>query len=106
MWESKMINRGGNNIKKYSLNIKCFKSLCLKAQTKKANEIHEYYMKMEDVLYKTLEEETDELKLELQQKDNTIQEIQEENKKELIKNKIVEHEKVLLQKFSRSGPLV
>ena len=104
---------GGQNIKKYFLNIKCFKSFCLKAQTKKANEIHEYYMKMEDVLYSTLEEETDELKLELQQKhntilekDNTIQEIQEENKKELIKNKIVEHEKVLLQKFSRSGPLV
>ena len=58
---------GGKNIKKYFLNIKCFKSFCLKAQTKKANEIHEYYMKMEDVLYSTLEEETDELKLELQQ---------------------------------------
>ena len=29
-------------------------------------------MKMEDVLYSTLEEETDELKLELQQKHNTI----------------------------------
>ena len=33
-------------------------------------------MKMEDVLYSTLEEETHELKLQLQLKDNTIKEIQ------------------------------
>ena len=37
---------GGQNIKKIMMTIKCFKSLCLKAQTKKASEIHEYYMKM------------------------------------------------------------
>jgi hypothetical protein len=58
---------GGNNIKKIFLTIKCFKSLCLKAQTKKADEIHEYYMKMEEVLHKIIEEETDELRLQLEQ---------------------------------------
>ena len=63
---------GGQNKQTIMLNIKCFKSLCLKAQTKKASEIHEYYMKMEEVLHETLEEETDELKLQLQQKNNTI----------------------------------
>ena len=78
---------GGQNIKKYFLNIKCFKSLCLKAQTKKANEIHEYYMKMEDILYSTLEEETHELKLQLQQKDYVLEEIQENNNKEKLKLK-------------------
>jgi hypothetical protein len=35
---------GGQNIQKDFLNIKTFKSLCLKAQTKKADEIHEYYV--------------------------------------------------------------
>ena len=35
--------KGGQNIQKYYLNVKTFKSLCLKAQTKKADEIHEYY---------------------------------------------------------------
>ena len=38
---------GGHNIKKIMMTVRCFKSLCLKAQTKKASEIHEYYMKME-----------------------------------------------------------
>ena len=69
---TKVKQNGGQNIKKIMLNIKCFKSLCLKSQTNKAAEIHEYYMKMEEVLYETLEEETSELKLQLEQKDNTI----------------------------------
>ena len=58
---------GGQNIKKIFLTIKCFKSLCLKAQTKKADEIHEYYMKMEEILHKVVDEETDELRLQLEQ---------------------------------------
>lgn len=53
---------GGQNIKKIMMTIRCFKSLCLKAQTKKASEIHEYYMKMEEVLHEVMEEEGVELK--------------------------------------------
>ena len=63
---------GGQNRQIIMLTIKCFKSLCLKAQTKKAAEIHEYYMKMEEVLHKIVEEETDELRKQLEQKDNVI----------------------------------
>jgi hypothetical protein len=63
---------GGHNIEKYALNIKCFKSLCLKAQTKKAFEIHEYYLKLEEILHEILEEETNELRLQLEQKDTVI----------------------------------
>ena len=37
---------GGHNKQTIKLTIRCFKLLCLKAQTKKAGEIHEYYMKM------------------------------------------------------------
>ena len=51
---------GGQNKQTIMLTIKCFKSLCLKAQTKKASEIHEYYMKMEETLHEIVEEETDE----------------------------------------------
>lgn len=58
---------GGQNIKKIFLTIKCFKLLCLKAQTKKADEIHEYYIKMEEVLHKVIDEETDELRIQLEQ---------------------------------------
>jgi len=32
------------------LNIKTFKKYCLKAGTKKADEIHEYYIKLEETL--------------------------------------------------------
>jgi molybdenum-dependent DNA-binding transcriptional regulator ModE len=54
------------------LNIKTFKSLCLKAGTKKADEIHDYYLKMEEIIHKVVQEESDELKLQLEQKDNII----------------------------------
>ena len=45
--------RGGHNKKKIMMTITTFKSLCLKACTKKADEIHNYYMKLEE-LYKNL----------------------------------------------------
>ena len=69
---------GGHNKQTILLTIKCFKSLCLKAQTKKAGEIHEYYMKMEEVLHEIVEEETDELRLQLEEKDNIILENEKE----------------------------
>lgn len=76
---------GGQNRQTILLTIKCFKSLCLKAQTKKACEIHEYYMKMEEVLHQIIEEETDELKLQLLQKENIILEIKHTSEKEKTK---------------------
>ena len=53
---------GGQNIQKYYLNVKTFKSLCLKAQTRKAYEIHEYYVKLEELIQEVLEEEATEMK--------------------------------------------
>jgi predicted nuclease with TOPRIM domain len=79
---------GGQNIKKIFLTVKCFKSLCLKAQTKKASEIHDYYLKLEELLQEIVEEETDELRKQLEQKDNIILEIKQTSKKE--KQKAVE----------------
>jgi len=91
---------GGHNIKKIFLTIKCFKSLCLKAQTKKASEIHEYYMKLEEVLQEIVEEETDELKIQLEQKENIILEIKETSEKEkeiLLKKTNKEKQKAVEQ---------
>ena len=62
---------GGQNKQTIKLTIRCFKLLCLKAQTKKAGEIHEYYMKMEEVLHQVLDDETSELRRQLEQQ-NTI----------------------------------
>jgi phage anti-repressor protein len=63
---------GGQNKEKYMLNINSFKKICLKAGTKKASEIHDYYIKLEKILQEILEEETNELRLQLEQKDTII----------------------------------
>ena len=76
--ETSVKQNGGQNKQTILLTIKCFKSLCLKAQTKKAGEIHEYYMKMEDVLHEIVEEETDELRQQLLIKDQTIATIEQQ----------------------------
>ena len=70
--------RGGHNIKKIMLTIKCFKSLCLKAQTKKASEIHEYYLKMEDILHEIIEEEGTELKQKMEEQKRLLEQKTEE----------------------------
>lgn len=93
---------GGQNKQTIMLTIKCFKSLCLKSQTKKASEIHEYYMKLEETLHEIVEEETTELKLQLEQKDNIILEIKqstEEEKKILKKEKQRAVEQAIIVQF-------
>ena len=64
---------GGHNKQTIKLTIRCFKLLCLKAQTKKAGEIHEYYMKMEETLHQILDSETSELRAQLEQKNAQLE---------------------------------
>uniref|UniRef100_A0A6C0D1J1 MSV199 domain-containing protein n=1 Tax=viral metagenome TaxID=1070528 RepID=A0A6C0D1J1_9ZZZZ len=73
---------GGHNRNTIVLTINCFKSLCLKARTKKADEIHDYYMKLEKILHQVIEEETDELRQQLEQKENIITQIKESSETE------------------------
>jgi phage anti-repressor protein len=90
--------KGGQNIQKYYLNVKTFKSLCLKAQTKKADEIHEYYIKLEELIQEVLEEEASEMKNKLLIKENEISQ-----KDNLLKNanqdKFKTIEKTLVSQF-------
>ena len=62
-------NRGGQNRQMIFLNIETFKLFCLKSQTAKSSQIHKYYIKMERLLHEAVEEESDELKKQLEQKD-------------------------------------
>jgi len=57
--------RGGHNKETFLLSVKTFKSLCLKACTKQADKIHEYYIKLEEILNTTIAEELSELKQQL-----------------------------------------
>jgi hypothetical protein len=79
--------KGGQNKEIYMLNVKTFKSMCLKAGTKKADEIHEYFLKMEQLIQEVITEESIELKNQLTIKDKQIetQSIQFIRDKELLK---------------------
>ena len=48
---------GGNNKEQIMMNINTFKKFCLKSATKKADEIHDYYIKLEDLLHDVINEE-------------------------------------------------
>ena len=101
---------GGHNSEKYYLNVKTFKSLCLKAGTKKADEIHEYYLKMEELIQEVLEEEASEMKNKLLIKESELEKLEENKKKEyeekLIKEKALERQKILLKEFGNNESLI
>jgi len=81
--KQKKDGRGGHNKETIMLNIKTFKLFCIKASTKKAREIHEYFIKLEELLQDVILEESNELKMQLTKKNIEI----EVNKKELaLKN--------------------
>jgi hypothetical protein len=63
---------GGQNKQTIKLTIRCFKSLCLKAQTKKAGEIHDYYLRLEEIILLTVDEQTTQLRAQLEQKNEVI----------------------------------
>lgn len=71
-------NNGGQNKEIFMLNILTFKKFCLKAGTQKADEIHDYYIKLEKIIHDTINEEKEELRLQLQ---NSLQTSDYEKKK-------------------------
>ena len=79
------LKHGGQNKEVFLLNIKCFKSFCLKAGTKKADEIHDYYIKLEELIQVVINEETNELKLQLLEKDTAINNAKKEKRKAVEK---------------------
>lgn len=96
-------SHGGHNVKKYFLNIRCFKLLCLKAQTEKADQIHNYYINLEEIVNETVAEEAEEMKRLLMEKENMILEIQSSKEKEIketIEEKRTAVEKAILSQFS------
>ena len=86
--------RGGNNHQKILMTVKTFKSLCLKAGTKKADEIHEYFIKLEEILQEIIQEESSELKLQLQQKELQLEqkELQLEQKELQLEEQKIQSE--------------
>ena len=94
--------RGGHNKETIMLTIRTFKLFCLKAGTKKAEQIHEYYIKLEETLQDVVNEESNELKLQLERKTTELNNhiIISMNEKELIR------EKTLIEQFHNNSQCV
>ena len=80
--------KGGHNKQTILLNIRTFKLFCIKAGTAKANEIHEYFIKLEDIMNEIVKEECAELKEKIEN-----QKISNKLEKELLR------EKTLIEQF-------
>ena len=94
--------RGGHNKEIFMLNINTFKKFCLKAETKKADEIHDYFIRLEEILFEIMKEESDELK-------NQLLHLEDQKNKELdqklAQQKIIEREKILLNEYATIGSI-
>ena len=97
---------GGQNKETIMLTVKTFKLFCIKAETKKAKEIHEYFIKLEEILQQIIQEESNELKLQLEEAKNEIIKIEETNKNEINKKVSREREQILLREFGTIGSIV
>ena len=98
--------KGGQNREQILLNIETFKLFCIKAGTKKAGEIHEYFVKLERLLHEVMEEESTEFKQLFEQAKNTITQNDENNQKKLEKMKELEREKILLRDYGHIGSII
>lgn len=95
--------KGGHNKETFMLNIETFKKFCLKSDTKKADEVHEYFIKLENIMFEITKEKCDELKEQLQTIEDTKN---KETEEKLLKQKELDNEMFLLKEYAMSGPLV
>ena len=101
--EVKKEKRGGHNKETIMLNIETFKKFCLKAGTKKADEIHDYFIKMEEVFHEILMEESEDLQKQLLSLEDTKK---KEYETKLEKEKVLEREKILLKEYDTACSIV
>ena len=94
---------GGHNKEIIMLNVDTFKKFCLKADTSKANEIHDYFIKLETIMFEIANEECHELTQQLKEIETTKNKEMEEK---LIKQKELDNEKFLLKQFNNAGNMV
>lgn len=95
--------RGGHNKEIIMLNVDTFKKFCLKAGTTKADEIHDYFIKLENIIFEITKEECEELKQQLNQIEHTKN---RETEEKLKQQKYLEREKILLNQFATIGSII
>uniref|UniRef100_A0A6C0HV43 MSV199 domain-containing protein n=1 Tax=viral metagenome TaxID=1070528 RepID=A0A6C0HV43_9ZZZZ len=93
---------GGHNKQNILLNVQTFKLLCIKADTKKSHEIHEYFIKLEELMQTIVQEESNELKLQLEQVNQQMIQTQQHTQKQIQ----LERQKVLLSQFNSNMNII
>ncbi len=100
--EQKKDSRGGHNKEIIMLNVETFKKFCLKAGTKKADEVHDYFIKLENIMFEIAKEESEKLKHQVLTLENKNKEMEEK----IIKQKELDKEKYLLKYFANIGNII
>jgi len=106
MSEQDKEQHGGHNKQTILLNINTFKLFCIKAETKKADEIHEYFVKLEGILHETLEEESIELKQQLEENKQQLEETNKNFDKKIKEQTTIQREQILLKDYGSSGNII
>ena len=94
--------KGGHNKETFMLNVETFKKFCLKAGTKKADEVHDYFIKLENIMFEIAKEESEKLKHQVLTLENKNKEMEEK----IIKQKELDKEKYLLKYFANIGNII
>jgi hypothetical protein len=87
-------NSYGCPVENIFITIDCFKIFCMKADTKQADNIYKYYIKMEKIIFKYIEEKYKEQTNIIQQNKQLL-----EDKNKLIEQKDIEINKIKNQKY-------
>jgi len=93
-----------------TMTIRTFKKFCMKSRTDKADEIHDYYIKLEELINETVGEESEDLRMKLANKDNESMEIKEklkikESESIELKSKLGEQQEVINQLKKKKNKL-
>ena len=100
--DSASSKRGGNNKEKIMMNITTFKKLCLRAGTRKAYVIHDYFIILEESLQEIVNEESNELRLQVEKNEVKSNELRIQFELEIVRinnQKNKEVERVLISNF-------
>lgn len=76
-FQGKNLGGSGLNKEKILMNIQTFKKLCLRAKTKKAEKIHDYFLTLEEMVYELLEEQVEKLNTVIKVKDSELQQVKQ-----------------------------
>ena len=80
---------GGRPSETILMTLNTFKKFCMKANTKKSSQIHDYMIKLEEILFEVIDEESSELRQQLDNKQFELEQTQNELKKEQDKKNLL-----------------